>query len=475
MLQQCLRILLIASLFCATIAQSEPVHLSLREAVFLSLAYNTNIQNNEIRRIADKFSLDVAENRFQWQYGLAGSINQTTARFEGVTQTNSSTAITPTANKTGVYGTSYSLNLRNPTNRGIYNPGIEMTVTQPLMRGFGKEITLTPLYDAEDNEILSRLSFKNTIIQTVTQIISAYHALIQAHNQVEISELTLEAYKLTMENISANIKAGRRAPTDILQAESNYASELVNFKGAKNNVETSTRDLLNLIGLPPDMEITIDLQPMDHFPSVPPKQEVFDIALRNNIQYQSDLISMKGLKRSVMVAKDNMRPQFNLTLSAGTGNGIGGGTNSGIDSLLNNKNTFVFGQLDLDVPILNYGLKQAFINAKVQLAQAELNLSQEQRTLKTTIFNNVADVETSAEQIKLSEKAINLRRKDQEFLNAKLSYGLTTVFEVNTRQQELSQALNQLANDRIRYVNSLTVLYANMGILLDVWEISINY
>lgn len=475
MLYRIVTIWIIFALSGASFAHAEAKHLSLRDAVFLSLAYNTSVQSDEIRRIADKFNLRVAYNRFEWQYGLAGSASYTSARVGGRSAVNSSTTLTPTANKTGVYGTTYSLNLSNPTANGIYNPGITMSVTQPLMRGFGKKITLTPLYDAEDSEMLSRLNFKNTIIQTVTQVISAYNALIQAYNQVEISELTLAAYKLTIDDMRANIKAGRRAGTDILQAESNYASELVNLKGARNSVETSTRDLLNLIGLPPDIAIKIDLKPYTDWPKVPARSKAYKIAMENNIQYRSDLLSIKSIRRSVIVAKDDMRPLLNFTLNASTGRGGGGSFNSGFYSLLNNKNTSISGQLDLDIPIRNYGLKQNLINSQVQLAQAELNLSQERRTLKTTIFNNVADTETSRDQIKLSEKAIDLRRQDQVFLNTKLRYGLASVFEVNTRQQELSQALNQLVNDKINYINSLTVLYANMGILLDVWQISIDY
>lgn len=449
--------------------------LSLRDAIFLSLAHNTNIRNDEIRRVVDKFNLLAVENRFQWQYGLAASAGYTTTKVDGFTQENTAAIITPTATKTGVYGTLYSLNLANPIANGAYIPGITMNITQPLLRGFGKDITLVPWYDAEDNEMLSRLNFKNSIIQTVTQVISAYNALIQAYNQVEVSELTLNAYKLTINNMKANIQAGRRAPTDILQVESNYASELVNLKGAKNRVETLTREFLNLIGLPPDLEISIDMHPYSNLPKIPLREKAYEIALENNIQYRADLLSIKSLRRAVLVAKDNMRPQLNLSLIASTGNGANGGLNSGLDSLLNGRNTSLSAQLNLEIPIRDYSLKQNLINTQIQLAQAELNLSQQRRTLKTIIYNNVADTETSAEQIKLTENAIDLRRKDQTFLNAKLRHGLATVFEVNTRQQELSQSLNQLINDRINYINSLTVLYANMGILLDVWKITICY
>ena len=461
--------------FCMKSAYAEPKQMTLREAIYLALAYNVSIENEELRRIADKFNLKVVYNHYQWQYGFAGNVGYTSSKVGGRTEESTSSALTPTANKTGVYGTTYSLNLTNPSNNGIYNPGINLSVTQPLMRGFGKQISLTPLYNAEDSELISRLVFKNSVIQVVTQVTNAYNTLIQAQNQVEISELTLKAYQQTIANVRANIKAGRQAETDVLQAESNYASELINLKGAKNSVLTSTRDLLNLIGVPPDKEIIIDKTPYSHLPEIPSQYEAYQTALENNIQYRSDLLSLESLRRALLVAKDEMRPAFNLTLNATTGGGSGRGINAGFESLFNNKNTSASAQLDFDVPIRNYSIKQNLINAQVQLAQAEINLSQELRTLKTTILNNIADTQTSIDQIDLSKKAIELQRKDQQQLNAKLRYGLASVFEVNTRQHDLAQAMNQLVNDQINYINSLTVLYANMGILLDVWQIDINY
>ena len=249
----------------------------------------------------------------------------------------------------------------------------------------------------------------------------------------------------------------------------------MNLQQAENNVITTKRDLMNLIGLPPDTAFTVDSKPHYGLPKEPTKKEAFQEALQGNIQYRSDLLSLNIVRRNLHVAKDNTLPQLNLTLTGTTGNGPGRGPDSGFESLFNSRDNSVQAQLDLDIPIRSFQLKQQLLNARVSLAQAEINLDQEVRNLKTTIYNNIADIESNRKQIKLSKNAINLRKKDQEYLNAKLQHGLSNVFEVSTRQQELSQAMNRLVSDEISYVNSMTVLYANMGILLDVWKIEINY
>ncbi len=470
-------VFILVNAMCCQSAFAEEKLLTLKEAIFLALRFNPEIQIGEIGRIAEKFNLLVEEDVFHWNYGLQGSARYTTSRVSGESINNYSTTLTPSATKNGIYGTTYALKLTNPISDGVYNPAITMEMTQPLMRGFGKDVTLAPLYSAEDQEMINRLRLKNTIIQTVATVIATYNALIQAYTRVEISEKTLEAYSITIDSIAANIKAGRRAATDILQAEANYASELVNLQIAKSSVITLKRDLMNLIGLSPDMKFTINLNlDLDTLlPAVPGKKAAFQVALENNVQYRSDLLALKQLRRALVVAKDNMRPLLNFSLQATSGSGSGGGFNSGLSSLTNGKNNNLTAELSLDFPIDDYVLKQGLINAQVGLSQAEINLRAEVRNLKTIIFNNIEDVKSSIEQIRLSKNAIALREKDQEHLNAKLQYGLTTVFEVTTKQQELAEALNRLVTDQITYINSMTVLYANMGILLGEWGIKINY
>ena len=461
-------------MFCQ-LAFAEEKLLTLKEAIYLALRFNADVQTSEIGRIAEKFNLLVEENVFQWQYGLKGFSRYTTSQDSIHAINKSETTLDLQSTKNGIYGTTYALKLANPIIDGVYSPGITMEVTQPLMRGFGKAVTLTPLYNAEDQEMIHRLLLKNTIIQTVATVIATYNALIQAYTQVDISKMTLDAYKMTIDNIAANIKAGRRAATDILQAEANYASELVNLQVAENNVITIKRDLMNLIGFSPDIKFTIDVGLGELLTAVPEKEEAFQVALKYNIQYRSDLLSLEQLRRLLGVAKDNMRPTLNFSLRATS---IGDSSNkfsSNLVGLINNKNGNLTAELTWDVPIDDYHLKQGLINAQVSLVQAEINLDAEVRNLKTTILNNIADVKSSIEQIRLSENAIALRKKDQEYLNAKLQHGLSSVFEVTTKQQELAQALNRLVADKITYLNSMTVLYANMGILLDEWNISINY
>lgn len=449
--------------------------LLLEEAIFLSLRYNPNVQNGEIQRVVDKFNLRVAENEFEWQYALNASYQKNEATTAGVHSRSESSTFTPAATLNGVYGTTYSLTMTNPTTNGIYNPGINATITQPFLRGFGMAVTLAPLYNAYDNEKQSRLLLKSTVIQDVVNVIQAYRAVILAQNNLKTSELALKAYQSTIDADNARIRSGQKAPVDVLEAQAQYATEEVNYQNAKNAVLTTKLQLLNQIGLPPETEIIIPADIEEIVPLEPTVNDSFKVTLENNTQYLSDLLGINILKRQLLVATDANRPSLDFTLDATTGNGSGTGFNSGLDSLINGKNTNVIGMFNLQVPIDNYPLKQQIINSQISLSKAEISLQAEVRQLKTTIINNINDVVSNLKQIQLAENALKLREKDQEKLNVRLKYGLVSTFEVTTKQRELNDARQRLITAKVQYLNSLTVLYANMGIILDEWKINIIY
>lgn len=450
--------------------------LDIKESIFLALRYNPDVQNSELGRIVDKFNLRQAQNEFELQWALNGTAAVGYTRTAGESASSRSTTLTPATSLNGIYGTNYSLTMNNPTDSsGIYNPGINLQIIQPLLRGFGKDVTLASLMDAEDQELISRLSFKRSLISVVTNVINNYRSLIQQQNNIKTAQLSLENYQMTIKNDKALIRAGRKAPTEVLSAEADYASEKLNYQRTINSVITARYTLLDSIGLPPETKIKVPSDVDVKNPIVPDREAALEIALKNNIQYQSDLLGINITRRALMIAEDNARPLLNLTIDASTGNGTGTRPNSGLRSLSNNKNTNVGASLALNVPIDDYALKGAIINAKVALSNAKINLIAQRRRLKTTIFNNITDVESNMKEISLSRTALELKEKDQEILNAKLRAGLVSTFEVTTRQQELNTARREYINAKITYLNSLTTLFENMGITLEKWDIDVIY
>jgi len=386
-------VLILLTIICAPAvgnAQAEPPVppvLSLQEAILLALRYNPDVQNEEIQRIADKFALRVAQNAYELQYALLGSANISSFRVAGDSETIHSADLSPAVGLQGVYGTEYGLEMNNVATNGNYNPGVNATIIQPLIRGFGKEVTLAPLEIAEVTELISRLTLKKTLMQTVANVISNYNSLVQSQNDVEIARLSLQSYKSTIDLDNALIKAGRKAPTEVLQAQAQYASREVDLQNSENTVQSNMLSLMNTLGLSPDIKFSITKElPVEKFKNFD-FDDCYAIAAQNNIELLVTKLNLKTAKKQLLLAEDGARVQLDLTLSAATGNGVGADFNSGFASLTNNKNSELSAGLTLAVPIDNYALKQSVLDAKLLVKKSKINVETAERVLKSTIMN----------------------------------------------------------------------------------------
>ena len=118
------------------------LHLTLREAILLALRYNPNIQNAELDRIAQRYQLRLAHNEFELQYALAGTAVVEKSRYSGIGNASTrSYFAAPEFDIKSKLGTEASLKMDNTVAAiGTYNPLMTLSLTQPLLRGFGRDI-----------------------------------------------------------------------------------------------------------------------------------------------------------------------------------------------------------------------------------------------------------------------------------------------------------------------------------------------
>ena len=128
----------------------KPHDLTLKDAILLALRYNPNIQNAELDRIIQRYQLRLANNEFELQYAIGGQALIEQTRYSGVGQsTNRSAFVTPELGYTNRWGGTASLKMDNTLqSEGNYNPLVNFNISQPLLRGFGKDIAEAGLKNA---------------------------------------------------------------------------------------------------------------------------------------------------------------------------------------------------------------------------------------------------------------------------------------------------------------------------------------
>lgn len=459
-------------------AKNKPAkHLSLREAILLALRYNPNIKNAELDRIIQRYDLRLAHNEFELQYALGAAGGAERSHYQGVGSASNHTFLaTPELNLKTKLGTEVNLGIDNNVN--MYNsflPVLNFSVTQPLLRGFGSAVNEAGLKNAIDTEFLNKINLQQAVIDQITQVISAYRSLILSGNNLQNQRLQLEEARKTYDINEKKIKAGQLERTGNIQQSYQIESLNLMVEQAENDFKTSAQDLLQAIGLDPQMRLAVPSDVTVGKLVVPNLQQSIDIALAHNTQYLAQKMVLRADQRAYDVAKNAQLWQLDVGANIQSGvvtdvDGI-----NGLQGIYNGRNVNESARVTLTIPLHDLNRRGQLINAKVRLEKDRLNLIAFKRGLITTITNTISTINSQARRYQLAEKQVKLAAQSYALEKKRLQAGISSALDVNNTQNQLIQAQAGLIAAKISYLNQLSALQRLLGTTLREWQIQLRY
>ena len=452
--------------------------LSLREAILLALRYNPNVQNAELDRVIQRYQLRLAQNEFELQYALAGTAVVTHANYSGAgTGSTRSYLATPEFNLKNTLGTQASLNMDNNVEvDGNYMPLLNLTLKQPLLRGFGRAANEAALLDAQDNDQFNKMALKQAVIDQITQVITAYRALVLGANRARTqAQQLLEARNSYADN-EKKIAAGQLEPTANVQQSYQIESLKLMVEQAEQDFKTTAQDLLQAIGLDPELRLAVpsDVQ-LEHL-LVPEVQASVARALTHNLQYGALTMALRADERAYAAAKNQQLWQLDLTanVQAGTITGVEG-LNDGLRNIYSGNNVTESAGVTLTIPLHDIARRNVLIAAKIKLEKDRLNLIAAKRSLITSIKNTITTIQSLVKRYDLARRQVELASRSYELEKKKQQAGISTALDVNNTQNQLIQAERGLIDAKIAYLNQSSALARLLGTTLEDWKIELRY
>ena len=459
-------------------ARGPDVPLSLPEAVALGLRQNRGIRSAYLNRVVQKFSLMVAEEKFEPNFTLdVGAQRDWAATRRAGTDISDRASAGPTATLalptggsiTGAYSVVKGME-RGAKAAQEGNSTWSVSLTQPLLRGAGLDVGMASVRQARLSEKSNILALKGTVADTVTNIVRAYYTFILAHQQATIARNGLERARNLMEVNRALIAAGRMAENEIFQTESNVANQELSVLDAENSFETSRLALITLLALDPRSNII----PAEEIQAEPVQVDLAvaqDLAFSNRPDYLGQVIGLEQSRIALMLAENGELWNLNLTADRrGSRNGT-----SAAGAIVGHPDTM--GSrigVQLSIPLRDRAAQSTALGARVGLQQAELSLEQLRETVGQQIRDVVRDVSIRWRQLELARRSRALAEQSLEVEMIKLRNGRTTNFQVLSIENDLRTAETAELSAVIAYLNALATLDQQLGTTLDTWSISLN-
>ena len=453
-----IRTLLIA-VFCFMASVSfaaMPKKITLHDAVMLALRMNPTIQNAEIDRTVSRFAFVVARHEFLPQYSLEGQSDFNIANDMQKTQNNQLTPATHLSNR---YGTRYSLawhHQYSSQNGRRYEPELSLTIEQPLLRDRTRMIT--DFEAATLSELSSRLNYKNVLITQINQVLQDYRAIIQDKLNITIQEDSLHTIEVQIEQTKSKIRAGSVARSELNDLKTQLYRNRLALVTAKNTASTHQQILLTDLGLDPNYAYTVEeTVHLNHLNLLDLKKSQ-QIALKNNPDYQQQLINLARATNDLQATQSSVLPQLDLTLSG---------------TVARQHQRSAAASIVYRIPIHDLRLQQRLFTARSNLTKVQRDTKQAKWQLETEVLNQYRTLKKDLELIKITELSIESAQRSYNIARKQLSLGQVTTFELTQKAQILISNRQSVLENKINFLNDEARFHALLGLTLDDWHIQL--
>jgi len=381
-----------------------------------------------------------------------------------------------------------------------YNPytasGLGLTVTQPLLRGFGPALNRRFIRIAGNDRRINSLLFQQQLIATVYGIIRLYTDFVALYEDVKVKEETLAAAKKLFSDTKEQVDEGTLAPVEMTHANAQLFAtqqDLINARGLLEEQQAILKNLLTRTGnADPEVRaatiIPTDALDIPEKDELQPIQDLFAEALAKrpdlgqaSLQVENTRIGLKGSQNATLPEVDLVGILQNNALAGpltpfatSLEAPFNGGYGTVLDQLVTRKYpTYGIG-VQVTVPIRNRVAEADLARDELQLRQTQVR----QRQLENEARLEVEDAVIALRRARGSyEAAVEARRYSQESLDAeqmKYEVGASTSFFVIQYESQLAQAKSTEVAAKSAYVKARAALERATGSILDAHHVSID-
>jgi outer membrane protein TolC len=402
------------------------------------------------------------------------------------------------------YGTQVEVDLNNAA-QALYGtesrydpfsePNTSVTLSQPLLRGFGREVNLRYMRIAAINLKISRLLFYQQLISTVYGVSRLYYDLVSLNESAAVKRQTLEAARKLYQDDSAQVEQGTLAPLELTRAQSLVTSsqlDLIQSEGLVHQQETilksqlarrgSADPLLSNLSIIPTDPISIPateaLKPLDALVSeaLATRPDLAQAAL----QLQSGEISVKASRNAVLPEVDlvanfqtrgSSEVPFTTLGTPGTAL-IAAPSDLGVAALRTSR-VYQAG-VQLNLPLKNRVAQADAARDVLQLRQAEARTQLLANQVREQVENAVIALQTARSAL---NAALQSRQYQEQLVSAerdKLTVGASTNFLVIQQETYLAQARSTEVAARSVWIKARVALDRAIGDLLEKNGISFD-
>ena len=397
---------------------------SVAQKLTINDAISIALKNNFDIRVAKNDAAISKANNTAGNAGMLPTVGITGSGTYGVSETNQ---------KTGSGGTNSYPSLSSSS----LSAGLQLNWT--LFDGGKMFVTKSKLNEIQS---LGEIQFKEKVLQTLSNVISAYYDVVRQKQQLNSINEILEFNRNRLSIAQAGFNAGTLVKTDLLQAKIDLNVTNENAINQQFAIEESLKTLNLFLGRKGEEPIEVnDSISLNYSPDKAALQQKLNSSNTSILSFQ------KQIEIAQLTLKEN-RTLYLPNLSVRGGYYMSQSNNSAGTILQNNAVGPQVGG-SLVIPIYNAGeTKRKETVSKIQKETAEIDLQSIKLEVNTALLNTLTEFENQQKLLKIEAENNELAKENLQISMERLKHGQTTSTEVHLAQENYVQSNTRLINFR---------------------------
>ncbi|HVP44824.1 MAG TPA: TolC family protein [Terriglobales bacterium] len=388
----------------------------------------------------------------------------------------------------------------------VINPDVSsnfrLTVSQPLLSGFGFLPNMRFIRIAKNNREISDIAFRQQVITTVTQIQNIYWDLVNAYEDTRAKERSLALAQKTLGDNKKQVEIGTLAPIEITRAESEVSTREGDLIVSQTTLQLQQLLIKNAVSrnlsdpaLAAAPVIPTDTMTLPAQEPVIPVQDLISDALGHRPELAQSRIDLTNRTINRKSAANALLPSVNLVGFYGN-SGLAGHTNpncapagspectpppdfvggwsSAVGSIFYHTYPDYGVGVTVNIPIKNRAAQADQVRSELEYRQAQMRLQQLQNQIVIEVRNAQFSVQQNRARAAAAQEARRLAQESLEAEQKKYALGASTNTLVLQAQRDLATAESNLVTAMSAYEKARVELDRSVGRTLEAMAISMD-
>ena len=311
---------------------------------------------------------------------------------------------------------------------------LRLSLTQPLLRGFGPNAAHDDLRDKRRMREGQERSFELTRQRVAIEVASAFYQVVLQRQLLGVARQSLKRAEALLQASQARLEVGLVSKLDVFRAELLAAQAQEAMLQAETSLQNELERFRSRLGLPATAEVEPEDVTLPEDLAAAPLEPVEELVARAQ-QARLDLAEVgdrvDDAERTASLARQNLLPQVDLRLGlqqVGFGTTWGSAWKSGITD-----RRFTFA-ITSSYPLERSADVANRATAALEVESSRRTLRQRQLDVEAEVRGAVRQIERLAKSIELQKKAVDIAEQQHQLATLRYQRGLAPTSTSWTRR-----------------------------------------